>query len=269
MILSTPLLCVSSITCYDIAVFVVDYLGRAVLAGEIAAVLAGADREEVGRAAQGRGGDAHQADGAYAYDADIIAVLDVGELRAVETGGHHVAHHGGGTDIYALGQERKVAVGVVDVEKLSEHAVLEVGEFPSGKHAAGVHGISGLRLERRPVRGDGRHYDLVAGLEVLDEGADLLDDADSLMAKDHVMAVAYRALPHSVDIGCAWGHRYRTDYGVKRAARRPVFLYPAGFSYTEHRKTFHNMTSCYRYNQLLCCLGLFPCNVPSIRDSVI
>ena len=39
----------------DVALAVVDDVGRAVLAGEITAVLAGADREEVGRAAQGRG----------------------------------------------------------------------------------------------------------------------------------------------------------------------------------------------------------------------
>ena len=224
---------------HNVALSVVDDVGGAVLPGQGGAVGAGAHGVQVGGAPQGRARHRHQAHRADADDAHVVAELHVGQLHAVKAGGHHVAEHHRRGHVDVGGQQGQVGVGLVDVEQLAEHAVLEVGELPPRQHAAGVHGVACLGLQRAPVGGDGGDDDPVAGLEVLHQRAHLHHLAHGLVAEDHVVAVADGALPDRVHVRGAGGHGQRLHQRVQRAAGGGVLLNPAGLSDPEHCKSFH------------------------------
>ena len=181
----------------------------------------------------------HQSDRPDPDDQDVVAEGDLGQLDAVQAGGHHVGEHAGlgGRDI--LGDEGQVAVRVVDVEVLAEDSVFEVGELPTGEHAARVHGISRLRLGRGPVRRDGGDQDVVSRLEVLDERPHLDDFTTRFVAEDHVRALADRPLPARVHVGGARRHGQGTHDRVEGAADGALLLHPADPADGAHRKAFH------------------------------
>ena len=170
----------------------------------------------------------------------------------MESGGDHVGQDAGVGGIHALGHVREVAVRVVDMEELGEDAVLEVGELPAGQHSAGVHGVASLGLEGVPVGCDGGDEDAVAGLEVLDLGADLDDLAGGLVAEDHVVAITDCTLPQRVDIRGADGDCERLDDGIERTTLGHVLLDPTRLANLEHCIALHGTTPS------LCCLPALP-----------
>jgi len=189
---------------------------------------------------QRRGSHCHEAHGSYADDYHLVAKENVGQLDTVESGGHHVREHHCLHRIDALGDKRKVAVGIIHVEAFGKHAVLDVRVFPSGEHAAGVHGVARLGLERVPVGRDGRHDDTVARLEIFDKGTHLHHLAGGFVTQDHIGTVAERTFPHGVHVGCARGNGDRPDDCVHRTAMRLLFFNPAYMVEADHRKGFHH-----------------------------
>ena len=171
---------------------------------------------QLGRARHGR--EPHRA---YADDHDVVAELHVGKLHAVEARGHHVGKHGGFGYVHAFRPQRKIAVRIVDMEIFAEYAFLEVGEFPSGQHAAGVHGVAALEIGRVPVGSDGGDHDLVARLEVSHQRAGFHDFADGFMSEMHVVTGSDGLFPDGMDVRGARGHD-----GVKRTAGRPCLFNP-------------------------------------------
>ena len=124
----------------------------------------------------------HQTDGTDADDDDGMTETDIGEFRAVQTGGGHVAEHDGVFRSEPIRQESEVGVRVVHVENVGENAVFKVGEFPAGEHPARVHRESRLRALRAPVRSNRGHDDAVARLKIFDLRADFDDHADRFVA---------------------------------------------------------------------------------------
>ena len=161
----------------DGAVAIVDDLCGAVFFGQIGADFAGADSEEIGCTPERCGGHCHQPYRADAHYAHVVTILYVGQLRSVKARGHHIAEHDRRAGIDAFGEQRQIAVGVIDVEILGEYPVFEVGKFPTGQHPARVHGEAALGFQRIPVRGDGGHDDLVAGFKIFDQSSHFIHDA--------------------------------------------------------------------------------------------
>ena len=223
----------------DGAVLVADELVGAVELGGLDALRTGTDSQDAGGAAQGSTGHAHQADRADADNQDGITELNIGQLNAVEAGGHHVGEHAGVDNVDAVGQVSEVAVGVVDMEELGIEAILEVGELPAAQHTAGVHGVAALSLKGVPVGGDGGDENTVTGLEVLDHRANLDDFGAALVAEDHVVSLTDGALPDGMDVGGADGDGKGLADGVHRTAHRALLLDPANLTDLDHCKTLH------------------------------
>ena len=106
-----------------------------------------------------------------------------------------------------------------------------------------MHCVSCLRFKRVPVRGYSRDENAVAGLEILDERADLDNFSTAFMTEYHVVPVAYGALPDGVNVRGADGDRQRLAYCVQRSTDGDVLLDPTGFADFEHCVTFHVQTS--------------------------
>ena len=68
----------------------------------------------------------HESDRANADDADALAELNIGQLRRVKAGRHHIAEHAGCAGVQVIRQVRHICVRFVHMEKLREHAVFEV-----------------------------------------------------------------------------------------------------------------------------------------------
>src|SRR5699024_5025713 len=75
------------------AVAVVYDVGRAVLLRRVDAVWTRPDREYPSGSAQRRRRHRHKSDRSDTDDADALAILNTRELRAVESGRHHVRQH--------------------------------------------------------------------------------------------------------------------------------------------------------------------------------
>ena len=182
------------------AVLVGKEVGCAVALGGLNADGARAHGDDARSTVQSRTGNAHKTNRSDADDEYRIAELNAGQLNGMESGGNHVGENAGICGIHAFGHVSQVAVGVVYVEVLGKDAVFEVGEFPTGKHTAGVHGISGLCLKGVPVGSNGGNKDAVARLKVLDKLANLNDFGGAFVAQNHVVAIPDGAFPKRVHI---------------------------------------------------------------------
>ena len=151
----------------NIALPVIDDVGGAVRLSGFHAHRPGTYGEQARCAAQCRTGYCYQSDGADAHHTDGIAELYIGQLYAVEAGGDHIAEHDGGSGIQAFRQKGEIGVCLIYMEILCEDAVFEIGKFPTGQHAAGVHGISALCFQAAPIRCDSRNDDPISDLQVL------------------------------------------------------------------------------------------------------
>ena len=166
----------------DVALPVVDDVCGAIGLGSLCADRAGANGKEPGRAPQSCAGHSHKTHRTNANHANGVAKLNVSQFHTVEASGDHVAEHDCRGRIQALRQKGEVCVGLVDMEILRKDAVFEVGELPSGQHAARMHGISGLCFQAAPVGGDGRNDDPVAWFQGFDQVAHLYDFAHCFVA---------------------------------------------------------------------------------------
>ena len=153
---------------------------------------------------------------------------------------HHIAELGRLDGVKVLGEVCQVAVRIIDVEELAEDTVLKVGELPSCQHTTAVHRVAGLSLERVPVRSDGRHDDPVTGLEVLDQLAYLDHLGTALVAEDHIVAIAYGALPEGVYVAGADGYSEWPTDGVHGTTLGDRLLDPACLPDPEHCVSFHD-----------------------------
>ena len=147
----------------------------------------------------------------------------------MEAGRHHIAELGRLDGVKVLGEVCQVAVRVIDVEVLAEDTVLEVGELPSCQHTTAMHRVAGLSLERIPVGSDRRYDDPITGLEVLDQLTYLDHLGTALVTEDHIVTVAYGALPEGVYVAGADRYSERLTDGVHRAALGDRLLDPACF----------------------------------------
>lgn len=159
-----------------------------------------ADSKNFASTAQCRARNSHQAHRANAHHKHGIAVLHIGQFRTMKAGRHHIAQHHGFGRVNGGRQQGQVAVRIVNVKKLAEHAVLKIGKFPAREHAAGMHGIPGLRLKRIPVWRNCGHDDLVPRFKATHQGTNFHNFANRLVSQNHVVPVTQRALPNRVDI---------------------------------------------------------------------
>ena len=132
------------------------------------------------------------------------------------------------------------------MEILCKDAVLEVGELPAGKHAAGVHCKTLLRLSGIPVRRDCGYQYFISDLEVPDKGTNFHDLPNRLMAEDHIGSLTNRACPDRMDVRGAGCQRQWLTNRIHRTAFGNLLLDPAGRSNFQHCETLH---------------GLFPPNI--------
>ena len=133
---------------------------------------------------------------------------------------------------------RHVGVGLVDVEVLGEHAILDVGEFPSAQRAAGLRGVSGLRGGVAPLGRNRADQDVIARLEALDRGADLMDDADRLVAQGEIVARPDCAIDR-VHVGGADEGLGGLDDGVGRAGSGNRFIGESDLANPFHHEGSH------------------------------
>jgi hypothetical protein len=82
-----------------------------------------------------------------------------------------------------LGKRDEVCVCLGAGEVLGEHAIDQVGIEPRAVLAVAVLGVPLLGGNGAPLGNDGGDYDLVAWLPGLDQGPDLDDLCDGLMAR--------------------------------------------------------------------------------------
>src|SRR5699024_1250853 len=122
----------------DVAVAVVDDVGRAVFLRQRNTVWTGTDGEQSGCAADSSAGNRHQTDRTDTDDTDGVTELHICQLNTVQTGRHHIAEHDCCRWVQTVRQFCQVSVGLVDVEQLPEHTVFKVGELPSCQHSARV-----------------------------------------------------------------------------------------------------------------------------------
>ena len=225
---------------------VVDDLRRAKLHGQIAAIFTGANCIDPGCTTNRRRCNCHQSNRTNANHCDIITELDVGQLCTVEACGHHVRNHRRCRKIHTLRQMCQVAIRIIHMEILCKDAVLEVGELPAGKHAAGVHCKTLLRLSGIPVRRDCGYQYFISDLEVPDKGANFHDLPNRLMAEDHIGPLTNRACPDRMYVRGAGCQRQWLTNRIHRTAFGNLLLDPAGRSNFQHCETLH---------------GLFPPNI--------
>ena len=109
-----------------IAVFVAQKIRRAILRGHVHAVFPRPDAVYISCPAQDTRAHRHEPDGANADDADALAELNVGQLRRVKAGRHHIAEHAGRAGVQVIRQVRHICVRFVHMENLCKHAVFEV-----------------------------------------------------------------------------------------------------------------------------------------------
>ncbi len=122
------------------------------------------------------------------------------KLGALEACGHHVAEHGRRGRVHPFRKYGEVGIGLVYVKPLAKNAVFEVGKFPAGQHAPGMHGKSALGFYCAPVGSDGGNDDFVAGFKVFDKSTDLDNFTNALMSQNHIGTFTNRAFPYCVDI---------------------------------------------------------------------
>ncbi len=182
--------------------------------GQFDRVRSGADGDDAAGALQGCPGHSHEADGADTDHDDGVAELDAHPVHTREAGGDHVRDHHGLDIGDRVRDVRKVRVRAEGLDKLGERAAHcgVVGEV--GAVGLVVLGLASLGSRVTPVGEACRDDDTVARFEVLHLLADLLEDADCLMA-DHLpdRGGQSRGLDQ-VDIGRACGNGRRADQGV-------------------------------------------------------
>ena len=218
---SAPMPPVSSRTRVDAGIPpLLDDVRGAELARERLALRVPRHRDDRRRAEPLRGDDRAQSDGAVADDRDRVARADTRRDGGVVPGAHDVAEgqESRGSRRRATGpvDDGERAVGQRDADALALAAVGEAAEAvvaapPSAAEARGADAVAAVhaRAVAHVERGDHE----VAGLDVSHVGADLLDDADELVA-DAVRLVGRRDASVRPEVGAADAGGDDADDGV-------------------------------------------------------
>jgi hypothetical protein len=160
-----------------------DHIGGAELAGQRDAVRVAAHDDDLLGAEPLGGDDCAQADGAVADDRGALARSDLGDDGGVVAGAHHVRQRQQRRHervVLADGQRVEGAVCVGDTHGLSLGCTDAVVVEKAAVHAGGMQALAAEGAGA--VREREGHHDQITLLDVADLGADVLDDADRLMA---------------------------------------------------------------------------------------
>ena len=160
----------------------------------------------------------HEPDGAGPDHRCHVAGLDLRPLGAEEPGGQDVPHEDGllvghpGWNVL----HRVVGVGHDDVLGLAAAEAAEVLAVAERRLVDALVEPALSAQRAVPAGGEEARDHAVAGLEALDLRADLLDDADELVAEDRTL-VHRRVAVKDVQVGTANGAEGDPDEGVVRA----------------------------------------------------
>src|SRR5215467_3123449 len=160
----------------------------------------GIDTDHQARAAKPRARDRHQPDRSQRENCHGATDRNVGVLGGHKTGREHVTAVDGAFFAHIGRDMCQVRVSVVDVEVLSEYAILDVGKFPSAQGGARLRWMPRLRSVVAPIRGDRTDYHPVSGFEMPDLGAHFLNEANRLMSEGKIFPRANGAV-HGMRIG--------------------------------------------------------------------
>jgi hypothetical protein len=195
----------------------------------VQALLDRVDADDQRGALQPRAGGRAEADRALGEDGDGVADLHVGGLGGRDAGRRDVGEQDAVLVAEIVGDLGQVGLRVGDAEEVGLDAVGGVAQPPAADHlpfvvrAGALGAVSVLAVEAAAARGDGADQHALADLVADDGGAELVDDADRLVADDPARGDRVLAL-EDVHVGAAdRGHRHAHDrVGGPAGGHRPL-----------------------------------------------
>ena len=186
------------------------------------------DADDLGRAHQLGPGRRAQADGTLGEDDDGVADAHAARLRAREAGRGDVGeqedllvgHVGRDLREIGLGRRHEQVLGLRAVDGVAEAPAADGLEAGPVSALGEVTGQAGVALA---ARGDGSDEDALTDLVAGHTGAQLLDDADGLVAERQAWADRVLALD-DVDVGPADRRERDPDEGLARTGPRSLDL---------------------------------------------